>query len=401
MVVGEAGLVALNGGTVPVERLPGNGTVVPSWGEVSDGTEVVRALGRGTVVASAAEGGAGGVTGFGIWMVGRALESGAVVIALGAGREDIAEAVSVGDLTEMDGGADLGVSAATTGGGGGTDGFGAAGTGVGGGVAATAGGVTGAGGLGRAGAGVEGTAGGLTIAGALAIAGTGGGIAGGVAGFATAGAEVAIGNGAEGGLGGATSKGCVTAAWAPCPGRSTKRSEVVGRLIRTGAVVPSGKVGRPGAARIPELGASAALAVSSGLSREGCGGNGSGGRGAGARWLIEGAFAEAADPGGCSGSVFLTMEMACVEARAGAFVWCEMGSRPEEGASVFTKTLACVFVTVTRGGCTPVLPELVAGGGIGGADGRGAAASGCSVVLTPMRVDAEGAFCGKRGVVFA
>jgi hypothetical protein len=159
----------------------------------------------------------------------------------------------------------------------------------------------------------------------------------------------------------------------------------------------------------PEEGASPVLAMTSGaagVAREGWGAIGSGAvRGGGFKWLIDGALADGAVPGGCSGSVFLTMEMACVEARAGAFVWCEIGSRPAGGSirPLFTKTLADVFVTVTRGGCTPILPELVAGGGSGGADERVAAgfSASTSALLTPMLVEDEGVFCGKRGVVFA
>jgi hypothetical protein len=99
------------------------------------------------------------------------------------------------------------------------------------------------------------------------------------------------------------------------------------------------------------------------------------------------------------------MEIACVEARAGAFVWCEIGSSCS-GASIrplFTKTLAFVLETVTRGGCTPILPELVAGGGTGGANDFTSAGLGASTasLLTPMLVDEEGVFCGKSGVVFA
>lgn len=124
-----------------------------------------------------------------------------------------------------------------------------------------------AGGFGRLG-GDDASGGGATIAGGLgalveakrSAEGGGGSFDG-----ATMGAEVAMGSGIEGGNAVLTSKGCVTAAWAPwAVGRSTRRSDVVGRLTRTGASVPSGKVGRPGGAMTPDLGGSLLLWVSAG-----------------------------------------------------------------------------------------------------------------------------------------
>lgn len=111
--------------------------------------------------------------------------------------------------------------------------------------------------------------------------------------------------------------------------------------------------------------------------------------------------------GGCTGSVFLTMVIACVDAKAGAFDWNETGSRLG-GAStrpLLTKTLPCVgFETTTRGGWTPVLPVCEAGGSTGGAPEAVPAAfanSPDSVLIPIAEIEPEVLFCGKRGVVLA
>jgi len=96
-----------------------------------------------------------------------------------------------------------------------------------------------------------------------------------------------------------------------------------------------------------------------------------------------------------------------VEARAGAFDWNETGSRLSgvcvSRLPLLTKTLACVVGTITRGGCTPVLPEDVAGGGTGGAVGLtagGACVSAGALTAAMLKFD-EAGFSGKRGFVLA
>jgi len=195
--------------------------------------------------------------------VGRLLPSGAVV--MGVAIFGMGMPVSVGALTEREGGAALT---------GGVSGGGVTGMGGFGGADASGGGVTGVGGVGaddvgRGGGGVI-----LPVVDATSSAdGGGGGFAG-----AVIGAERASGMGSEGGSDCLTSKGCVTAAWAPwAAGRSTKRSEAVGRFTRTGAGVPSACRGRPGAATTP---------VVVGAGGAGCDNGGCGGMVEGARAVV-------------------------------------------------------------------------------------------------------------------
>jgi hypothetical protein len=279
-----AGLGVLVSLSWPVERLVPKGAVVRGPGVLGKGNCAVGSFdNEGGAVTPVEAGIAGGETG-----AGAAGTEGAAAIGGGV--------IGVGGLT--------------------------ADTGTGGGVAV--GGVTGAGGLGA------------PKAESASAEGGGGSFAG-----ALMGAEVAMGSGTEGRGAGLTSSGCVTAARALCEaGKSTSFREPVGRLTRTGAVVPSGSVGRPGAATMPEE--ALASVVGAGTAGAGCesggwGGIGIGGgvglRGGGFRCAIEGADPEGVAPGGCSGSVFRTMEIACVEARAGALVLWEIGSRLEAGVS--------------------------------------------------------------------
>lgn len=76
--------------------------------------------------------------------------------------------------------------------------------------------------------------------------------------------------------------------------------------------MPSGRVGRPGGAMMPDLGASP-LCESAGW-----GAMVAGTRAVGDKWLIDGAEPVGRAGRGWTGSVFLITEMACVEAKAGA-----------------------------------------------------------------------------------
>jgi hypothetical protein len=230
----------------------------------------------------------------------------------------------------------------------------------------------------------------LVDSGVVVVTGAGsGGIALGTTGERI-GAERATGMGTAGDGAGVTSfggGGTVPGAG----GRSTRRNEPVGRLTRTGATVPSGNVGRPGASCTPDFAEDSVSGLATPVEASGgCGTIGAGGRMVG---IGGGAWGVGAD--------LLKFGNCWVMGSAGPFVWCEMGSRPAGTSTLplWTNTLACVLATMTRGGWTPNCWDEEGDGGTGGA-------FGCSVVggasdAAGVGTDVGTLFCGKSGVVFA
>lgn len=154
-------------------------------------------------------------------------------------------------------------------------------------------------------------------------------------------------------MAGVRSSGWVTASEPALVGRSTRRREPVSFLGLAGSGFPSGPRGRPGAAITPDLGFDSSTEPTGrggGVLRGGCGATGSG---AGGREML------VPVSGGALGgvvnvpdSVRLNVGSGCVMGREGGRDWWEMGSR-SGGIStrpLFTKTLACGFATITRGG---------------------------------------------------
>jgi hypothetical protein len=243
-------------------------------------------------------------------------------------------------------------------------------------------------------------------------------------------------------------------------GRSTRRSEPVGRLTCTGTGAPSGVVGRPGEASTPlcvggtgsvSLLAGEAPAGARGMGtgpeeKAGCGASGSGIRGIGGReetlastgatgmtggmgggvanvgglprWAGTGGGtgkaggfgdSEAGMEGMTGGSVGgrVTEEARAaagsvwVAGRAGGLDWWEIGARGSASSTLplWTKTLAFGLAMTTRGGEPAILPEGVEAGS---SDSVGRDSSGAEVPpLTPRALPPSGVRWGKRGVVLA
>jgi hypothetical protein len=232
------------------------------------------------------------------------------------------------------------------------------------------------------------------------------------------------------------SKGCVTIVDGVI-GRSTRRSEAVGRLTWIGAGEPSGRVGRPGAPTTPvRVGlavASAALAegtamgvlnkdselavgsAATGAVREGWGafGSGIGGGGVCAKTRAGGG-AETESGGGVAkgggirgggvargaGSVRATEGSVWVAGNAGGLDWWDTGSNVSDSSTLplWTKTFALGFAITTRGGADGTLPE----GAVMGVEV--AVSPGFATILVGARSPSAGdggSFCGKSGVVLA
>jgi hypothetical protein len=201
-------------------------------------------------------------------------------------------------------------------------------------------------------------------------------------------------------------------------GRSTSRRDPVGRFTCTGAGIPSGVVGRPGALITPLLGALVETGSVGFFAEEapngarggmmfkgGCGATGSGtgiavaciGSG-GVRGV--GGLASTTGGGGI-GVEGVTVGSDCVAGSAGGLALWEMGSStsPSSTFPLRTKTFALGFATTTRGGAVMILPE----GEVSGAPVSGGAAGAAVPLLVPRAGDdaPSGLRCGKSGVVFA
>jgi hypothetical protein len=218
-----------------------------------------------------------------------------------------------------------------------------------------------------------------------------------VGGFVTGEAGAAMGVGRAGGwarpVAGVPSSGWVTAWEAGAAGKSTKRREPVSLLGRRGAMVPSGRVGRPVGWMTPDL-----AFASSSMLIGGWGGRGVGARGVKCAWL-------GATVGTAGVGLFLVRSGSCwVAGRLGDLVLCAIGCR-SSGTSTLplcTKTLALALATMTRGGVMPIPPDSVGAANAGpGVILRVGVSDAGDAVATPREATAgEGFFCGKRGVVF-
>jgi hypothetical protein len=183
------------------------------------------------------------------------------------------------------------------------------------------------------------------------------------------------------------SSGWVTASEAGITGKSTRRSDAVGRLTWTGVGVPSGVLGRPGEATTPEedadggetgsvgfltvadpLGGTAGAAGAAGGGAPGagelktaCGATGSGVRGVGTLVMTGSGGGVAVEELGWGAAVIVGKD--CVAGSAGGRAWCGMGvnDSPSSTFPLCTKTLAFALATTTRGG-DGTFPEGVEAG---------------------------------------
>jgi hypothetical protein len=343
-------------GRLPVEGRPGRGAVVVTMGVVR--REPVEVLpGSGAVVVTEMGGGTGTSP------VGGLVERGAAEVGGAAGTEPVGERPGSGVVVVIDDIDRVGGRRAEIGP---VGGLLPSGTVVVTGARWTTGscvvGALGSDGTGKierdwrfaCGGNGGGLATGVTAAGGTGVAGATGAAAGGTG--------VAGGTGAATGAGGGRtrSNGCVTICDEEGEGRSTSRSAPVGFFTRTGAWVPSGRVGRPGGAMMPDFGLSSAFSTTGGggggMEREGCGATGAGARligagggalgGAGAR-AIGGALG-----GPCGVGLLPILGRGWVIGRAGGLLRCAIGSKSGGTSTrpLCTKTFAWGLATMTRGG---------------------------------------------------